>query len=166
MEIWDGYCRDGSPAGVELVRGEPVPEGLYHLVCEIIVEHRDGSILAMQRDPHKPNHPGAWETTAGGSALKGEDPLTCAHRELYEETGLRVESLELLGKEISDPAHSIFFMYLASVNGEKSAVRLQQGETVDYRWIPRESFSEFVRRDMIPSQRRRYGSFLKRRGYL
>ena len=51
MEIWDGYCRDGSPAGVELVRGEPVPEGLYHLVCEIIVEYRDGSILAMQRDP-------------------------------------------------------------------------------------------------------------------
>lgn len=48
MEIWDGYCRDGSPAGVELVRGEPVPEGLYHLVCEIIVEHRDSSILAMQ----------------------------------------------------------------------------------------------------------------------
>lgn len=102
MEIWDGYCRDGSPAGVELVRGEAVPEGLYHLVCEIIVEHRDGSILAMQRDPHKPNHPGAWETTAGGSALKGEDPLTCARRELYEETGLRVESLELLGREVSD----------------------------------------------------------------
>ena len=164
MEIWDGYCRDGSPAGVELVRGEPVPEGLYHLVCEIIVEHRDGSILAMQRDPHKPNHP--WETTAGGSALKGEDPLTCARRELYEETGLRVESLELLGREVSDPAHSIFYMYRADVDCVKNSISLQAGETVDYRWIPPEEFPAFVQQDMIPSQRRRYGSFLKQRGYL
>ena len=37
MEIWDGYRSDGTPAHVELTRGEPVPEGLYHLVCEIIV---------------------------------------------------------------------------------------------------------------------------------
>ena len=58
MELWDGYQRDGTLARVDLVRGEIVPEGLYHLVCEIIVEHQDGSILAMQRDPRKPNHPG------------------------------------------------------------------------------------------------------------
>ena len=46
MELWDGYQRDGTLARVDLVRGEIVPEGLYHLVCEIIVEHQDGSILA------------------------------------------------------------------------------------------------------------------------
>ena len=120
----------------------------------------------MQRDPHKPNHPGAWETTAGGSALKGEDPLTCARRELYEETGLRVESLELLGREVSDPAHSIFYMYRADVDCVKNSISLQAGETVDYRWIPPEEFPAFVQQDMIPSQRRRYGSFLKQREYL
>lgn len=166
MEIWDGYRRDESLAGVDLVRGEPVPDGLYHLVCEIIVEHRDGSILAMQRDPHKPNHPGAWETTAGGSALKWENPITCARRELYEETGIQVETLELLGREVSDPAHSIFYMYRVDVDCVKNSIRLQAGETVDYRWIPPEEFPAFVQQDMIPSQRRRYGPFLKRRGYL
>ena len=166
MEIWDGYRSDGTPAHMELIRGEPVPEGLYHLVCEIIVEHQDGSILAMRRDPCKPNHPDAWETTAGGSALKGEDAPHCAIRELYEETGILAETLELLGCEVSDPAHSIFYMYRAEVTGEKPAVILQPGETVDYRWIPPEEFTAFVQRDMIPSQRRRYGMFLKRRGYL
>ena len=83
MELWDGYQRDGTLARVDLVRGEIVPEGLYHLVCEIIVEHQDSSILAMQRDPRKPNHPGAWETTAGGSALKGEDAAEQVRREMY-----------------------------------------------------------------------------------
>lgn len=166
MELWDGYRKDGTLAGIDLVRGEPVPEGLYHLVCEIIVEHQDGSILAMQRDPRKPNHPGAWETTAGGSALKGEDALSCAKRELYEETGIAVSELTLLGREVSDPAHSIFYMYRAELAGEKPEIILQPGETVDYRWIPPEEFPQFVDQDMIASQRRRYHDFLVERGYL
>ncbi len=166
MELWDGYRRNGTLAHVDLMRGEPVPEGLYHLVCEIIVEHQDGSILAMQRDPNKPNHPGAWETTAGGSALKGENALTCAKRELYEETGILASELTLLGREVSDPAHSIFYMYRAELAGEKTGIILQPGETVDYRWIPPEEFPEFVAHDMIPSQRRRYHAFLLERGYV
>lgn len=166
MELWDGYRKDGTQAGIDLVRGEMVPEGLYHLVCEIIVEHQDGSILAMRRDPRKPNHPGAWETTAGGSALKGEDALSCAKRELYEETGIAMQNLTLLGREVSDPAHSIFCMYRAEIAGEKPEITLQPGETVDYRWIPPEKFGAFVQRDMIPSQRRRYHNFLVERGYL
>lgn len=166
MELWDGYRKDGTLASVDLVRGEPVPEGLYHLVCEIIVEHQDGSILAMQRDPGKPNHPGAWETTAGGSALKGEDALSCAKRELYEETGIAMQNLTLLGREVSDPAHSIFYMYRAEIAGEKPEITLQPGETVDYRWISPEEFPAFAAHDMIPSQRRRYHNFLVERGYL
>ena len=39
MEIWDGYLQDGRKAGVDLVRGKPVPAGLYHLVSEVLVRH-------------------------------------------------------------------------------------------------------------------------------
>ena len=166
MEIWDGYLEDGTLAGVDLIRGEIVPEGLYHLVCEIIVEHRDGSILAMRRDPRKPNHPGAWETTAGGSALKGEGPVECALRELREETGIVPEKLLPLGREVSPLAHSIFYLYRAETDCDRSDVTLQPGETVDFHWIPPEEFPAFVQRDMIPSQRRRYAAFLCSRGYL
>jgi 8-oxo-dGTP diphosphatase len=45
---------------------------LFHLVSEIIVKHEDGMYLLMQRDWKKPNSPGLYEATAGGSALKGE----------------------------------------------------------------------------------------------
>ena len=31
MELWDAYYRDGTLANRTLVRGELVPEGLYHL---------------------------------------------------------------------------------------------------------------------------------------
>ena len=93
MEIWDGYTADGTLAGRDLVRGEPIPEGIYHMVCQILVRHRDGDYLLMQRDYGKPNFGGCYDATAGGSALKGEDAVTCARRELLEETGISAETL-------------------------------------------------------------------------
>ena len=91
MEIWDGYLKDGSLAGVDLIRGEKIPSGLYHLVSEVLVRHIDGDYLLMQRDYCKHNYGGYYEASAGGSALKGEDKLTCAKRELQEETGINVD---------------------------------------------------------------------------
>ena len=88
MELWDAY--DSGFRRIEgqtLVRGEPIPAGLYHLVSDILVRHRDGTYLLMRRDPRK-HYGGLWEATAGGSALRGETALDCARRELGEETGV------------------------------------------------------------------------------
>ena len=87
IEKWDAYDKyfykiaDGS-----LIWGEVIPDGVYHLVGEIIVKHSDGTYLLMLRD-YKKQFGGKWELTAGGSALQGESPLECAIRELREETG-------------------------------------------------------------------------------
>lgn len=50
MEIWDGYFKDGTLADQDLIRGELIPKGLHHLVCDILVRHIDGDYLLMQRD--------------------------------------------------------------------------------------------------------------------
>ena len=31
MEIWDGYNKDGTLAGVDIIRGEPIPDGIYFI---------------------------------------------------------------------------------------------------------------------------------------
>lgn len=55
MELWDAYDEKlNKIEGMTLVRGEEVRKHLG----------------------------GMWEATAGGSALQGEDPITCALREL------------------------------------------------------------------------------------
>ena len=88
MELWDAYDADFHRIeGKTLIRGEPVPEGIFHLVCDVLVKHTDGTFLLMQRAPGK-HFGGMWEATAGGSALAGETPLECASRELREETGM------------------------------------------------------------------------------
>lgn len=74
MERWDAYRVALEPMeGRTLVRGDDIPQDCYHLVCEVLVRHRDGSYLLMQRDPRK-RFGGQWEATAGGSALQVETP--------------------------------------------------------------------------------------------
>ena len=138
MELWDAY--DGEfrrIQGVSLVRGEPIPAGIYHLVCEVLVRHTDGSYLLMRRDPRK-HYGGLWEATAGGSALRGEAPLDCARRELREETGIRAEELQELGRVRSADTHYVEF--LCETDWPKDGVTLQEGETVAYRWVSRTEF--------------------------
>ena len=51
MEIWDAYNSDFEKIeGVTLIRDEPIPKGMYHMFCNILVQHTDGSYLLMQRD--------------------------------------------------------------------------------------------------------------------
>lgn len=138
MEIWDAYDHNlNKVADVSLVRGEPIPDGYYHLVCEIIVKHNDGSYLLMQREKRK--HPGEmWEATAGGSALQGEKPLDCAIRELKEETGIVSEKLTEVGRILHHGHKSFYVEYICNTDADKSSIILQDGETSDYKWVTKE----------------------------
>ena len=165
MEIWDGYLVDGTLAGHDLVRGDPIPQGLYHLVSEILVRHVDGDYLLMQRDPRKPNYAGSYEATAGGSALKGEDKLSCARRELLEETGISTGELTQIGRYVSHD--TICYNFLCVTGCDKSSVALQEAETVSYKWIPEKDFIAFINSDeMIDVQKVRYRDYFMRMGYL
>ena len=141
-EIWDAYLPDGTPAGCDLVRGRKIPAGLRHLVSEILVRHEDGDYLLMQRDPRKPNYGGFFEATAGGSALKGEDALSCARRELREETGIPSGTFTKIGRTVSHD--TIYESFLCVTNCPKDAVTLQEGETVSFKWLDEGAFIAFV----------------------
>lgn len=165
MEIWDGYLEDETLANQDLVRGEPIPEGLYHLVCEALVRHIDGDYLLMRRDVRKPNYGGRYEATAGGSALKGENPLTCIRRELLEETGIASDEFEEISRSISHD--TIYYNYLCVTDCDKSSIVLQEGETIEYKWLSEEDFIAFVNSDeIIRTQRERYCAYFVKMGYI
>ncbi len=160
MEIWDAYLKDGTLAGVDMVRGEDIPQGLFHIVVNVIVKHLDGSYLLMKRDPNKLPFPGLYEAGAGGSILKGETPIIGAKRELFEETGVKIDELTFLCA-VSNMKNAFYYTYMGVTDCEKDSVTLQEGETVAYRWVNRKEFLEFIESDeYIPSHRERIKLFI------
>jgi len=167
MEIWDAYNRDGTLAGCDLVRGEKIPAGLYHMGCEVLVRHTDGSFLLMQRDWNKRDYPGWLEASAGGAAQKGESPLECVRRELFEETGIRGNRFENTLCHISDEGQWICWCYLCVTDCDKTSITLQEGETIAFHWLDEAAFLQFIRSDkVIPGQRERLTALLKESGIL
>ena len=161
MELWDAYDRDfRGIKGKTLVRGEPIPEGVFHLVCEVIVRHTDGNYLLMQRDPRK-HYGGLWEATAGGSALAGETPLACAIRELREETGIVPADLTQVGTVVSEETRAIYVEFLCVTDWDKNAVSLQEGETVAFRWVGREELLAMKRDELVTERMQRFVEELK-----
>ena len=156
MELWDAYdAQFNKIEGRTLVRGEPVPEGLCHLVCDVLVKHTDGTYLLMQRDPRKV-YGGMWEATAGGSALAGEAPLECAMRELREETGIVSTDLARVGTVFDPEAHAIYVEFLCVTDWDKGAVTLQEGETVAYQWVGRDELLGMEKDRLVTERMQQY----------
>ena len=143
MELWDAYNADGTLAGFDLVRGEKIPEGFFHMVCEAVIRHVDGEYLLMQRSFEKDVYPGAWEIGAGGSVLKGEDKLEGVFREVREETGIDTGEFEEIYHWVQESNQTIYYGYLLKTDYDKKAITLQDGETIDYKWLTKEEFIEF-----------------------
>ncbi len=147
MEVWDAYNKDFEKLeGMTLCRGDIIPEGVYHLVSDVIVRHTDGDYLLMQRDKRK-HYGGMWEATAGGSALKGEDPLACAERELREETGIISRFFTEVGRVVS--GNTIYFEFLCVTDCDKDSVTLQEGETSAYKWVTTDELLSINKSELI-----------------
>lgn len=163
MEIWDLYDEQGRKTGEtwERSRAFEMPEGRYHIVSDILIRHRDGDFLVMRRDPNKDAYPGCLEASAGGSALAGETPEQAARREMREETGLTPEKLELISTTRRPKTHSVVYAFFAEVDCAKDSIRLQEGETVDYRWVDLPTFFSMVREEpVLQIQYPRYKPYL------
>ena len=149
-ELWDAYDREGNPLGFDLVRGEPVPENVYHLVAEILAVTIDGRVLITKRHPEKA-WGGYWEYTAGG-VVKGETPIQGALRELREETGIVVSEEDLHPVYVDarpgiDRLSTIYHSFVVFFDLDEQTIRLQEGETVDYELQPYEEFKRALMED-------------------
>jgi 8-oxo-dGTP pyrophosphatase MutT (NUDIX family) len=72
-----------------------VTEPVVAEVSVVVLLDRTGRVLMQHRDQYAPIDPERWGMP-GGHLEPGEDPLTAAHRELLEETGLTAD-LALVG---------------------------------------------------------------------
>ena len=144
MEKWDAYLANGEKTSHILTRGQEIPDGLYHLAVDCLVQHVDNDILFVQRHLEKESFPGFFEASAGGSALYGEDSKQAVRRELLEETGLVPVELTFSKRTVYKEDNCIMDSYLALVNCQKDDVTLQSSETISYQWVSKENVKAFL----------------------
>lgn len=154
MELWDAYDKDFNKIkNRTLIRGQRIPKGLFHLVCDILVKHTDGTYLLMQRDKRK-HFGGMWEATAGGSALQNESPLDCAVRELREETGIDSNDLIEVGRVTTND--TIYVEFLCVTNCDKDSITLQAGETIAYKWVSRDELIAMKKNEFVTERMQKF----------
>ena len=138
MEAWDLYTQDRLKTGQTMLRGDPVPEGLFHLQVHVCIFNEQGEMLIQQRQTTKRWYAGLWDYSVGGSAVAGDTSLAAAERETLEELGLRVS---LAGRK---PAVTRWYgsmiddYYILPMDVALSDLHLQREEVQAVRWAGRE----------------------------
>lgn len=158
-ESWDALDREGNHLGFPVARvmAKSLDPGVYHRVVVVYTRTPGGKILVTQRAPVK-TYPYHWEVT-GGSVLRGEEPLQGAVRELSEETGLVVREADMYPayKHVDDRRHCIYNAFVTCLKEEAPKITLQEGETMDWRWLDFKQFARFVESDeFVTSEQGRY----------
>ena len=62
-------------------------------------------------------------------------PIECVVRELREETGIEFDNVEEIRRIVHDGHRCLYVVYLHITDWDKNAVILQDGETIDYKWV-------------------------------
>lgn len=145
MEEWDLYNKDRKPLNKTIVRGvSKIKAGEeWHIAVMIITVNKKGEMLITFRSPEKPDYPSVWEITAG-SAIKGEDSLTAAQRELFEETRIKVEKSEIKFLKSITEKTAFIDCYIVIKEFEISDIVFQKGETVDARKVYLSGLQELI----------------------
>lgn len=149
MELWDLLDRDGNPLGIQHIRSGNLPEGTYHRTVEIFTVNSQGQLLITLRDPNKETYPNMWEIT-GGSVITGEDSMAAAIRELQEETGISRTADDMIFLTTIPGRTALMDIYLTFCDMDISDMTMQEGETVDAKWVTFEEYEQMIADGIVP----------------
>ena len=134
METWDLYNQDRQPLGLTHNRKDPMRADQYHIVASVWTVNNNNEILITLRHPDKKEYPNYWENTAG-SVLAGESSRAGAERELFEETGIKAQSDELVYLGTRREESAFIDSYIVRKDVPFNDLKLQEGETAAAQWI-------------------------------
>jgi len=144
MEMWDLYDYQRQKTGETMMRGDPVPQGRYHLTVRVCIFNRAGQMLIQQRQPFKDGWPNRWDLTVGGCVAAGETSQTAGQREVLEEIGCQVD-LTGMTPAITLTTKSIFNdNYILIREIDPAELKLQPEEVQAAKWATKEEIFQMI----------------------
>ena len=87
-EIYDVVDKMDQVIG-QATRREIHQKNLLHRSIHILVFNNQNEVFLQKRSMAKDENPGLWDTSSAGHVDSGETYDECAHRELWEELGIK-----------------------------------------------------------------------------
>ena len=87
-EIYDVVDKMDHVIG-QATRREIHQKNLLHRSIHILVFNHQNEVFLQKRSMSKDEYPGLWDTSSAGHVDSGESYDECAHRELWEELGIK-----------------------------------------------------------------------------
>lgn len=106
-ELIDILTPEGKSTGKTALKSEAHKNGWFHATVHIWLFTLDEKILLQKRALTKKVFPGLWDISVAGHIGAGEEILTSAKREVFEEIGLQLEEKDLIkiGTRIHQVSH-------------------------------------------------------------
>ena len=122
---------------------------LRHRAVFIAVVDGAGRLLVHRRSPHKDVWPSWCDIAVGGVVGVGENYIDAAHRELAEEIGVSMATLEEidLGESRTYEDDQVSLMARCYVVTSSGPFTFDDGEVVEAWWVHRDGLDDLLRRE-------------------
>ncbi|MFP4401658.1 MAG: NUDIX hydrolase [Candidatus Nanoarchaeia archaeon] len=106
----------------------------------------NNNILLQQRSKHSKKYPLHWDISGGGHVNYNESYEECAKRELFEEVGIKANSLQLLGKHffvLDNNRKRFSCSFVAKINDDNT-LNIDNTEVEQVKWLSIEEIKQMI----------------------
>lgn len=158
-EIVEILTEDGKETYKRINKTIAHKEGICHGISAIALIDKDGKLLIQKRSANKKNEPNKWDLSGAGHINIDETPEKAAVRELFEETGIKVEIEELklidtyLNKVKLDKNTFInhyTYLFLVQKDIDIKTLKMQESEVSEVIFVDKKKYNEiFNNKEMV-----------------
>jgi 8-oxo-dGTP pyrophosphatase MutT (NUDIX family) len=104
---------------------------------KVVVTNREDVLIVRH------NYLSGIPTFHGGTIEKGEEPESAAIRETYEEIGIKLNSVTLLGSFVSTLYHKKDTVYVFTAESDTKELNPSPFEIKEAKWYPKDNLPKF-----------------------
>ncbi|MCH8519550.1 MAG: NUDIX hydrolase [Nanoarchaeota archaeon] len=146
-EIVDIVDKDDNIIGTTSRKDEKCGKHILRSASVLLI-NEDNKVLLQLRSKNSKRYPLHWDVSGGGHVNSKESYEDCAKRELYEEIGVKIESIQLLGKHffiLDDKRKRVNSSFISQVSSKNTQnITIDLNEVEKYTWFSKLEIEKMI----------------------